>query len=235
MTIRMPLMAILISTFVGCADSKCGESDCADTGDAELRGEALGDLAESAPSRSTWEGTPEGVGLIEFINDEATTMFVLDKTVGLDRRAAGNIVAHRDGGDRIWGSTDDDVFNTVDEIDAVRYVGPRSLDRMVVFAAQTGWVPGAEDILGVYDGVPFSVAEAETTIELVNSLTQDELDHSLRLHARAAESIALAQPIATVDQLARLYYVGHSALMTLKTAAVSSDGSIAAGHQAEQD
>ncbi len=230
MTIRMPLMAILISTFVGCADSKCGESDCADTGDAELRGEALGDLAEAGPSRSNWEGTPEGVGLIEFINDETTTMFVLDKTVGLDRRAAGNIIAHRDGGDRLWGTTDDDMFNTVDEIDAVRFVGPRSLDRMVVFAARAGWVPGAEDILGVYDGVSFSVAEAEATIKMVNSLTQVELDDSLRLHARAAESIVLAQPIATVDELARLYYVGHSALAILKSAADS-----VADYQAEQD
>jgi hypothetical protein len=235
MTIRMPFMAILISTFVGCADTDCAESDCADTGAAEFRGEAVGDLEEAAPSRSTWEGTPEGVGLIEFINDEATTMFVLDKTVGLDRRAAGNIIAHRDGGDRLWGSTDDDVYNTVDEIDAVRFVGPRSLDRMVVFAAQTGWVPGAEDILGVYDGVSFSVAEADATIEIVNSLSQVELDDSLRLHARAAESIALAQPIATVDELARLYYVGHSALMILKSAAGSAAGSIAAGYQAEQD
>jgi hypothetical protein len=235
MTIRMPFMAILISTFVGCADTDCAESDCADTGAAEFRGEAVGDLEEAAPSRSTWEGTPEGVGLIEFINDEATTMFVLDKTVGLDRRAAGNIVAHRDGGDRLWGSTDDDVYNTVDELDAVRFVGPRSLDRMVVFAAQTGWVPGAADILGVYDGVSFSVAEADATIEIVNSLSQVELDDSLRLHARAAESIALAQPIATVDELARLYYVGHSALVILKSAAGSAAGSIAAGHQAEQD
>jgi hypothetical protein len=234
MTIRMPIVAILFSTFVGCAGSDCGESDCADTGAAELRGEAS-DLEEAQPSRSTWEGTPEGVGLIEFINDEATTMFVLDKTVALDRRAAGNIVAHRDGGDRLWGTTDDDVFNTVDELDAVRFVGPRSLDRMVVYAAQTGWVPGAEDILGVYDGVAFSVAEAEATIEMVNSLSLVELDDSLRLNALAAESIVLAQPIATVDELARLYYVGHSALVVLKSAAESVTDSVAGGYQGEQD
>ena len=231
MTIRMPLMAILISTFVGCTDSKCGESDCADTGADEFRGEAEGDLVEAEPARSTWEGTPEGVGLIEFINDEATTMYVLDKTVSIDRRAAGNIVAHRDGGDRLWGTTDDDVFNTVDEIDAVRFVGPRTLDRMVVFAAQTGWVPGAEDILGVYDGVSFSVAEADATIKIVNSLSQEELDDSLRLHARAAESIALAQPIATIDELSRLYYVGHSALTILKSAAASAEDTLAGGFQ----
>ena len=50
-----------------------------------------------------------------------------------------------------------------------------------------------------------------------------ELDHDLGLHARAAESIALAQPIATVDELSRLYYVGRSALTELKALATASD------------
>ena len=156
-------------------------------------------------------------------SDEATTFEVLDITVGLDRRAAGNLIAHRDGGDRAWGTTDDDIYNTVDEIDAVRFVGPRTIDRMVGYAAKSGWVPGAEDILGIYDGVSFTVDQADATLALTNSLTIDELDHDLGLHARAAESIALAQPIATVDELSRLYYVGRSALTELKALATASD------------
>ena len=65
--------------------------------------------------------------------------------------------------------------------------------------------------------------EADATLALTNSLTIDELDHDLGLHARAAESIALAQPIATVDELSRLYYVGRSALTELKALATASD------------
>lgn len=218
MIIRASLLTTL-STFVvfGTACSQKG----GDSGGDTLRFDD--DLVELDPARSSWEGTPEGVGLVEFINDEATTFEVLDITVGLDRRAAGNLIAHRDGGDRAWGTTDDDIYNTVDEIDAVRFVGPRTIDRMVGFAAKSGWVPGAEDILGIYDGVSFTVDQADATLALTNSLTIDELDHDLGLHARAAESIALAQPIATVDELSRLYYVGRSALTELKALATASD------------
>ena len=218
MIIRASLLTTL-STFVvfGTACSQKG----GDSGGDTLRFDD--DLVELDPARSSWEGTPEGVGLVEFINDEATTFEVLDITVGLDRRAAGNLIAHRDGGDRAWGTTDDDIYNTVDEIDAVRFVGPRTIDRMVGFAAKSGWVPGAEDILGIYDGVSFTVDQANATLALTNSLTIDELDHDLGLHARAAESIAVAQPIATVDELSRLYYVGRSALTELKALATASD------------
>ena len=218
MIIRASLLTTL-STFVvfGTACSQKG----GDSGGDTLRFDD--DLVELDPARSSWEGTPEGVGLVEFINDEATTFEVLDITVGLDRRAAGNLIAHRDGGDRAWGTTDDDIYNTVDEIDAVRFVGPRTIDRMVGFAAKSGWVPGAEDILGIYDGVSFTVDQADATLALTNSLTIDELDHDLGLHARAAESIALAQPIATVDELSRLYYVGRSTLTELKALATASD------------
>jgi len=218
MIIRASLLTTL-STFVvlGTACSQKG----GDSGGDDLRFD--NDLVELDPARSSWEGTPEGVGLVEFINDEDTTFEVLDITVGLDRRAAGNLVAHRDGGDRAWGTTDDDIYNTVDEIDAVRFVGPRTIDRMIGFAAKAGWVPGAEDILGIYDGVSFTVDQAAATLELANSLTLDELDYDLGLHARAAESIALAQPIATIDELSRLYYVGRSALTELKDVALASD------------
>ena len=48
---------------------------------------------------------------------------------------------------------------------------------------------------------------------------EETLDIDLGLNARAASSIAAAQPIATVDGLSRLYYVGHSALSVLKDAA----------------
>ena len=224
---RASLLTMLSSFVVyGTACSqKGGDSGLYEDFDS-LRGEH--DLAELSPARSSWEGTPEGVGLIEFINDESTTFEVLDITVGLDRRGAGNLIAHRDGGDRLWGTTDDDIYNSVDEIDAVRFVGPASIDRMVTYAAKQGWVPGSEDILGVYDGVSFTVEQAEATLTLTNKLSLEDLDDGLALHARAAESIVIAQPIETVDELSRLYYVGRTALTALKSAANN-------GYMAQQD
>tara|TARA_B100000575_G_scaffold208311_1_gene169634 strand:+ start:877 stop:1533 length:657 start_codon:yes stop_codon:yes gene_type:complete len=210
----------LLALGTGCANED------EDTGAEEIRSTIDDDLNEVDAARSNWEGTAEGVGLIAFLNDKGTTFDLLDKTVRLDRRAAGNLVAHRDGGDRLWGTSDDDIYNTVDEIDAVRFVGPRTIDRMIEFAARNGWVPGAQDILGIYDGVAFTVEEADATVALANELNEYELDQGLRLHSRAAESIVLAQPIATIDELARLYYVGGSALSKLKYYAALNDKTV---------
>jgi hypothetical protein len=218
MAIRVSTLIVGAFFFVGCgAETDCGESDCGDTGE-EMR-EVPTDLEHRLEARSTWEGTPEGVAVLALLNDEATTLEVLDKDVPLDRRAAGNLIAHRDGGDRLWGTTDDDVFSNIDEVDRVRFVGDRSLDRLVVYASRTGWVPGAEDLLGVYDGVSFTVDQADATIALVNSLSAEILDDDLGLNSRAVDSIMHARPVATIDGLSRLYYVGGSALRTLKDAA----------------
>ena len=215
---------ILTLGLVGCASETCADSDCGDTGGSmeALRADTDGDLLELEQARSGWQGTPEGVGLLDFINASDTTQNLLDYTVGLDRRAAGNLIAHRDGGDRKWGTSDDDRFDTVDEVDEIRFVGPRTLDKLVSFALRQGFVPDADDVLGEYDGVLFSVQEADATIKLVNILTADQLDVGLGLDIRAVDSIIKAQPVATVDALARLYYVGQSALLVLKEAATGS-------------
>ncbi len=217
MAIRFSALVLGALALYGCADSKCEDSDCSDTGD-EAR-EVPADLEHRLDARSHWEGTPEGVAVLAFLTDASTTMAVLDQDVPLDRRAAGNLIAHRDGGDRIWGSSDDDVFSNMDEVDRVRFVGAKSIDRLVVFASRSGWVPGGDDILGVYDGVPFSVEEADATIELVNMLSAEQLDDELGLNSRAVDSIMRARPVETVDGLSRLYYVGGSALRILKDAA----------------
>jgi hypothetical protein len=184
---------------------------------------ASDDLAEVRASTSPWDGTPEGEALLDFINDEATTADVLDFDVPLDRRAAGNIIAHRDGGDRLWGTTDDDIYNSVEEIDKVRFVGGRSLVRMVDYAAGLGLVPTDGDILGTYDGVTFSVEEAYATVDFINRVDHDVLDFELGLDARAVRSIVEARPVDTVQELAGLYYVGKSALNVLRDEVIDAD------------
>ena len=65
-----------------------------------------------------------------------------------------------------------------------------------------------------------SVEQADATLELVNVLSVEALDDDLALNSRAVDSIINARPIDTVDSLSRLYYVGGSALRTLKAAAI---------------
>jgi hypothetical protein len=71
--------------------------------------------------------------------------------------------------------------------------------------------------------VAFTVEQAQATLALANLLSQDELDYEMALHSIAAESIAIAQPIESVDELSRLYYVGASALSRLKDVAETTE------------
>ena len=50
--------------------------------------------------------------------------------LGLTTRAAGNIIAHRDGADAVFGTADDDLFDDLLELDRVAYVGPKSIGRI---------------------------------------------------------------------------------------------------------
>ena len=180
------------------------------------------DLAEvSVLTYPVLEGSAQATGVLEFLNAESTTLYVLDYEVPLDKRAAGNLIAHRDGGDRLFASSDDDLFDSLAEVDAVRWVGKTAIASLAEFADLNGWVPHGEALLGSWDGVEFSVDEADWTVNLVNTLSHVEMDHGLGLDRRAADSIVAAQPLLSVAQLAGLYYVGRSALSVLKEAAVS--------------
>ncbi len=161
-------------------------------------------------------GTPEAIGLIQFLNAPTTTIAVLDNQVPLDRRAAENLIAHRNGPDGLLGTGDDDLFDNVDEIDLVKWVGKTALQRLLAFVNSHGWVPAGDDLLGVWDGVAFSVNEAEAVLAFVNSASRSELDDDLGLDRRAVTSILDARPIESILQLSGLYYVGRTALVILK-------------------
>ena len=77
--------------------------------------------------------------ILALVNDPATTFQILDVDVALDRRAAQNIVAARDGADGLAGTADDRPFASVAELDAVPYVGPAALDALAVYALANGY------------------------------------------------------------------------------------------------
>lgn len=58
----------------------------------------------------------------------------LDHEVPLDARAAAGIVGHRAGADGALDTADDDLFDTLAELDAVPWVGPRALERLLDYA-----------------------------------------------------------------------------------------------------
>ena len=162
------------------------------------------------------DGTPEAIGLIAFLNDPATTLSVLDDQVPLDSRAAGNLIARRDGVDGAFGTADDTLFRTVADVADVPWVGEASIARLVAFADARGFVPSGDDVLGTFDGVTFTVAEAGRVLQAVNDYSDGVLRYEVPLDSRAVNSIIAARPIPTMGELADLYYVGTAMLNRLK-------------------
>ncbi|MEE2787931.1 MAG: hypothetical protein VX589_11380 [Myxococcota bacterium] len=167
---------------------------------------------------SLLDGSPSAVGILSWLNDESTDVWSLDVEANLDRRAARFIIHHRNGPDGTYGTWDDNPFDTIEEVDEVKWVGPKTMARLAEFATAMGWVPVRGDLLGVYDRVAFSVVDSEAVISLVNRESLTYLDDLL--HRRAAQNIVAERPIRSIKQLARIAYVGTDALLTLKYAAL---------------
>lgn len=66
--------------------------------------------------------------IVSFLN-EGPSADALEEA-GLHARAAGNLAAHRDGADGRFGTEDDDLFDSVEEVDAVSWVGPTAFGQL---------------------------------------------------------------------------------------------------------
>jgi len=70
-------------------------------------------------------------GVLDLVN--AASLVVLDDDVRLDSRAANNIVDHRQV----------DVIDSIAELDAISYVGPSALNKLLTYALANGYVDTA--------------------------------------------------------------------------------------------
>jgi len=119
-----------------------------------------------------------GADTLTFVNHPSTTFKVLDVDVGLDSRAARNIIAHRDGPDGVYGTADDNPFDTIQELDDVPYVGSSALSALKAYAAT--WTPPSEQ-----------PTTKDKLLEFVNhrTTTTKVLDIDVGLDSRAARNI----------------------------------------------
>jgi len=173
------------------------------------------------------DGSPSAVGLLNFLNDESTDFVMLDIDAKLDRRSALGMIHHRNGPDGQLGTWDDDLFDTINEVDAIKWVGPATLARLESFAADNGWVPVGDDTLDIIEGVPFSVFEAEVVVQLANFSSFEDLD--LYLNRRAAANIVAQRPFISVNAVAAVRYVGPAALKALRRTAQTEIGAVQQG------
>ena len=161
-------------------------------------------------------------GVLALVNDVATDFELLDGDVALDRRAASNIIARRDGADALAGTDDDRPFESIDALDAVPYVGPSALQRLEEYAQDFGFVPTDASPHGVYDGVAFTYGEADAVLAFVNAASNEGLREG-GVPTRAVTSILNARPIESMEILAGLYWVGPRTLETLREGTRAGD------------
>lgn len=100
------------------------------------------------------------------------TLNQLDHDVGLDSRAAKNIIAHRAGADGQLGTADDDLFDDGAELDAVPYVGPIAFEKLVAYAQTQGWIATPPwEVAIAHANVTSVVVATDGTIVVAGSAT----------------------------------------------------------------
>lgn len=141
---------------------------------------------------------PEQDAVIALVNDPAVDFVTLDEDVGLDRRAAENIVEARP-------------FASIAALDAVPFVGSAALRALLDYARAHGYLTAAG---GLTEGERVAVILAVANDPAVS---EQVLDVDVGLDARAARNIAAARPFATFEALDGVPYVGEAALDALYT------------------
>lgn len=96
------------------------------------------------------------------------------KGMGLHSRAASNIVAYRNGADGLAGTDDDEVIDTLRELDDISFVGPKALEQLIAAVGE----------------VECDDCTIENLLSLINdpATTTDTLKE-LGVHSRAAKAV----------------------------------------------
>lgn len=137
--LRLPIsarvLALLLASSVGLV-ACAAESD--DAGEEGVSDES--DLTE---------GSPEARAVLALVNHRETTAEVLTKEGGLTTTTTSAILGHRDGADGALGTDDDDAYDTLAELDAIRGVGAATLQKLVTLARKRGFFAsaGASNVL----------------------------------------------------------------------------------------
>ena len=164
-------------------------------------------------------GTPAGNGVVLFLNDYATTLAVLDTEVPLNLQAAQALTDWREGPDGVLHTADDRRFVSIEQVDAVPYVGPAALAALEAYARGTGRVELPVDgWVGTFQGVTFNVAEARRALAVANTQGAGALQATYGMSPAAANAVVAARPFFHILKLGRLPGVDGTSLQNLKTA-----------------
>ena len=140
------------------------------------------------------EGSLEADLIVRAAN--ALSFETLDAEVGLDRRAADNLVYVRSGPDLVDGTDDDTPFETLAAVDAVPFVGPAALEAMLAYADAL-W--GPEEVHGIDEGSEDALRILDLANRASHEVLADEVGLSWIVACRIVERRAGADEIDGTD------------------------------------
>jgi hypothetical protein len=176
-------------------------ASCLATGEGDDDGEGAFSISVSAADTAL---------VLDLVNYPGVTVELLDGEAGIEARAATTIIGHRDGGDNVPLTGDDDPYDSLAELDAIRFVGDATLRKLIAFAHAHA-VPASQTV----ETVAFTGWQAEAVTWGVAHATFAELD--VGMDARAARGLVdRAGTLATLDAIAAVPYVGPSVLTWLR-------------------
>jgi|GEM_PF-1998945 len=86
------------------------------------------------------EGSPQALGVLRVANEATKDLLAKATAVGLGTRTTDEILKVRNGKDKKPATGDDVKFATLKQLDAVPYVGPASLTKLLAYAQKLGYV-----------------------------------------------------------------------------------------------
>ena len=212
MQARDLVLVLLVS--VGCqpvGSDLAAEDDLFARGKADSASDTLAEGELLVP-----EGSPEAVGVLRLLGSGSVTFEMLDDEVGLDRRAAQAIVDHLTAGGALATVGPSGRMRSPNGLFDLGYVKNRALGKLVAYASRNGLVPTGDELLGEWDDVSFTVAEARSTLRLANEESFGILDREVGLQRDTALNIVNARPLRTIWELAHVREVGRASLAQLR-------------------
>lgn len=167
------------------------------------------------------ETSAEAQALRAFLNDPATDVTLL-KSEKVTSAIASAIVAHRDGADGASRTADDDPFDTVAEIDALKGVGPSTLKKLAGIAKTRGYLD-AEKAKKRFVIFSPQAPESAHTAEVAKIIAgaQRSIDIAMYSYSDANVGAALA---AAVKRGVKVRFIFDTATTDNRTPAESKDG-----------
>lgn len=208
----LSFLALLGSFVVGCADEDVSSE-------------------EENATETLKEGSPKALAVLAMVNDPATGSSVL-KGAKVTSKTATAILAHRNGADGETRTGDEDLFDTVAELDAIKGVGPSTLKNLAIQAEKLGYLEAQERKVR---SVIFSPQPAEQShnVEVARVIREAKtsIDIAMYSYSDAGIQSALADAVARGVKVRMIFEtagedrkLSGSALMASKSGKLESIG-----------